>query len=227
MCGHMGQYLKAVNLFRDALGSLTEGPGVDRYIIAAMDGITFCYRELGDLESAEEWLQEAMASHGEAEDVIWAKTIWQAAAIAFEKGDYTRSGEFLTKTRAIFEEKENGVQAALAALDHASVLLAQKKRHEACQLAGSMVALLKPFQHNSFAESAIMDFIRAGLDGSLTQELIDKTAEKIEEGAPETGHALFKSASTRPVRQTAPKPPASSKGLRRSGARGLDGSDRT
>ncbi len=227
MFGHKGRHSKALDLFKDAFNRLPTDADAERYRMAAMDGITISYRKLGDLESAEEWLREAIETYGETGDVMWGKIIWQAAVIAYEKHNHTRAERLLAKTRDIFEEKGNPIQAGLAALDHASVLLAQGKQQEACELAVSMASLLKPFQYNPFAEGAITEFLRAGLNGCITQDLIDKTADQIEEGVPETGHALFKAASSRPVRYTAPRPPAPSKGRRRPGTRGPNTSSRT
>ncbi len=227
MYGHKGNHTKALQLFQKALKRLPEEPSLERWRISAMDGITISYRELGDLDAAEKWLQETMEAQGDMEDVIWGKTVWQAAAIAYEKGAHSRAEQLLAKVRDLFEEKGNTVQAGLAALDHASVLLAQGKNQEACELAVSMASLLKPFQYNPYSAAAITDLFRAGLEGRVTLELIRTTTEKIEEGAPETGHALFKAASSRSVQHTGPGKSAPSRGNRRLRTRGPNHSHRT
>ncbi len=192
MYGHLDDHQKALFLFRRALRELP--PDLTRWRVAARDGVITSCRELGDLESAEKCLRDALEAHGPTEDVTRGKIVWQAAAIAFGQGDLSRSERIVARTRAIFEDQGAPTLAALAWLDHASVLMAQGKREEACQLATSMASLLKPFENDESAGGAIMELHRAGMDGSLTQELIDQAAEKIEPGGSETGHALFKAA---------------------------------
>ncbi len=70
------------------------------------------------------------------------------------------------------------------ALDLAAALHAQDKSLELRELAEEVTGLLRFFDDNRLAQAALMRFIRAGLEGRVSQDVIEDAAKKLGRARP-------------------------------------------
>ncbi len=178
---YAGHYEDAVLDLRQALLKL-EGTGDEmaRDYLTCYQLLAHAYEQMGDLETAEEWLATGERSFGPEHAVDKAKFDWSRANLAFKRGDYQLAEELLTTAAKVLAAKQHPGQEAVVSLDLVSVMLAQSKHREASDLAASMARLLTAFKNNRFAEAAVVGLIRAALEGELNQELVAKTRAQVE-----------------------------------------------
>ena len=183
--GQKGDVARADAVFKVGLSYLSGNTDANRmYRVAAAHGIAFTQLRMGDPREADRWLQRAIDLAGDDEPAVLAKLIRQQGAIYYENGDFPRAETAFVNARKILAVKENVIQGALVALDVAAALEAQGKSQELHQLAEDMTGLLAHFNDNRLAAAALMAFIRAGLDGRVTERLIQDVGKKLGRARP-------------------------------------------
>ena len=186
MFGYKEEHAKALRLFKDALSSLPlEDSSLQRWRVAALDGITISYRKLGDLQAAETWLERALSLAEETDGSIYAKLLWEVGAMAHKNGEFLKAEGLFSRAREILAVTENPIPCASVSIDHMATLLEQGKAAEICQIATEMAALLTPFQRNRIAAAAITRVIRMGMAGKVTRSLLREARDEISKAHPE------------------------------------------
>ncbi|MCP3960514.1 MAG: tetratricopeptide repeat protein [bacterium] len=186
MLGYKEDHPRALRLFMDALDRLpSEDGGLQRWRLAALDGITISYRKLGNLQAAEKWLKRALSLMNETEGSIYAKLLWEVGAMAHEKGEFLKAEGLFGKAREILAVTENPIPCASITIDLMATLLEQGKVTEICQVAAEMTALLTPFRYNKIAAAAITQVIRTGMSGKVTRRLLKEARDEISKAHPE------------------------------------------
>ncbi len=181
---YAGNFEDAVLDLRQALHDLEGTSGeLSRYHLACYQFLAYAFEHLGELETAEECLATGARGFGPEHAVDKAKLEWLRGSLAFKRGDLLLAEELLRAVAKILAAKQHPGQEALVSLDLVSVMLAQGRDQEATELATSMARLLFGFENNRFAEAAIVELMRAALEGKLSQELVAKARAQIEVGA--------------------------------------------
>ncbi len=188
MLGQSGRHDFAAAVFKQALAALPEQEALARWRSAAYHGIAISYRQLGELQSAVDWLEQAIASSGSMGVINRAKLVWLQGSIHFDSRSYRQAQQAFCRTRQMLGDKDP-FESALVCLDEARALLAQGDVADVQQLAKEMATMLAPFKDNKVAEAALLRFIRQSLEGRVTQALIDSTGKQLEQGRARGGHA--------------------------------------
>ncbi len=177
---YQGEFARANRVFKVALAYLSgDRESHRRHRLAAAQGIAYSQLCLGDSDQAELWFKRAMELVDAEDSTSVAKLIWHKGAMFYNRGDYPAAEAAFTNVRRILEVKENAIQGAYVALDLAAALEAQGKTRELKQLAKEMSGLLVFFEDNKLAAAALMRFIRAGLEGRVTERLIAEVGKKL------------------------------------------------
>ncbi|MEM7355593.1 MAG: hypothetical protein AAF657_32565 [Acidobacteriota bacterium] len=175
-----GDYDSAARVLQRAMSHLEFGTPEPRYLFAAYQYLSYAFEQLGDLEAAESSLETATSIAGLEKGFYCGKLQWMQGTLAFKRGDYARSEALLRSACEVLSAQENPAQEALVSIDLVETLLAQAKAAEACSLAKDMTRLLECFPKNKLAEMAIVQLIRAALQGELTRELLGEVRVKLD-----------------------------------------------
>ena len=178
--GHKGEILRADRIFKIGLNYLSGDTESHRiFRLAAAHGIAFTQLRIGDTEVAEQWLQRAIELVRDDEPSALGKLIRQKGEIFFQRGNFPAAERAFSHARRLLEAKENAIQGAFVALDLAAALAAQGKIQQVKKLAKEMNATLTLLTDNKIAEAALMHFIRAGLEGRVSEQLIEDVGKKL------------------------------------------------
>ncbi len=178
MLGYLGDYQTAVSVLRQALRRL-DGSGLTRHIFAAYQYLAYAHEQLGELDAAEERLATATTVDGLERGFYWGRLRWQQGTLALKRGAFSRSEELLRSAREVISAEEHPYQEALVSVDLVEVLLAQERLEEAYVLASSSARLLDSFSANRLAKIAVLQLVRAGLDGKLTRQLLSSVRSQL------------------------------------------------
>lgn len=174
------EYERAENVYRVALEFLKGDDESQRQNrLLAAQGIALCRLHMGDLVEAERWIQRAIELLDPADTGSLAKLTWQRGLLAYKRKQYREAELLISDARRILQSRENPIQGALVGLDLAKTLLAQGKTREVLDLAMEMNPLLFLFRANKLAEAALRIFIRAALQGQVTERLIERSADSL------------------------------------------------
>ncbi len=177
---YTGKLKRADRAFKVALTYLVgDDPSQRRNRLSVASGIAFTKLQIGDAEGADRWLQRAIDLIDAEDSTTLGKMIWKYGILSYQTGDFIKAERGLTDARKILGVEENPIQGALVALDLAAALHAQGKTLELHELAEDVTGLLRFFDDNRLAQAALMHFIRAGLDGRITDELIEEAGKKL------------------------------------------------
>lgn len=186
---YLGEYETTVDVLKQALRRLgasqnreTSSAGDQRNLFTAYQCLAYAYEQLGELEEAEDQLAKATTTAGLDHGIYWGKLRWLQGSLALARGDYRRSEELLRSASQVLSTQENPAQEALVAIDLVEALLAQERLDEACQLAASMARLLGSLHNNRLAKMATLQLVRAGLDGTLTRQLLRSVRAQPQKG---------------------------------------------
>ncbi len=195
---HLGDRSEALTAFESSLDALGDDPAQERGRLAATVGIAMTYRDLKRPERAREWLDKAIALAGAVGEIDAARVIWLKGSMALEAGDFEEAQELLHRARESLGS--NPLQAALVALDEASTWVALDRSDEVRKLSKEMLCLLKPCRHSS----ALVELIRQGLEGRMSQALIRRAGKELRRGLDEhtrpAAFSLLESSVSLPVR---------------------------
>ncbi len=185
MLCYLGEYETAVSVLEQALRRLSGSggggdSGLTKNLFAAYQFQAYAYEQLGDLDTAEAQLEKATAFGGLEHGFYWAKLRWLQGTLALKRGAYRRSEELLRSASQVISTQENPMQEALVSIDLVESLLAQEKIDEACALATNRARLLERFRDNRLVEMAIVQFVRAGLEGNLTRQLLSEVRAQLQ-----------------------------------------------
>lgn len=176
----LGRYGTAITVLERALQHLQSSTPQPRYHFAAYQLLAWAYELRGELDAAEQHLAQATTVPGLEEGLYWGRLQWMQGTLASKRGDYQRSESLLRAASQALSEQENPGQEALISVDLVAVLLAQGRLEEACALATDMAQLLERFpKTNKLAEGAIVELVRAALQGKLTRELLGEVRVKL------------------------------------------------
>ena len=114
---------------------------------------------------------------------------WLKGLILGKSGRHRAATPLLYRAYRMLSARKAPLDVALVGLDLISSLLREGKRNEALNAVSSMTPLIFRFRGNKLAESALIQLTDAGLQGRISQELVDETAEKLKRSAPQRGCA--------------------------------------
>ena len=182
MLMYLGDYQASVRALKKVI-ELLPGmtPDLRKCYLGTYQSLAYCYEQLGDLENAEKWLDQAVGNFEEEGGINWAMLVWHQGRIAYAKGDLAAADSRLRLARRLFDER-SAPEGALVCLDLTRVLLAQGRLDDACALARQMAAFFRIFRKNKIAEAAIAEFMRLALEGRLTLSLVDRIQLKLQGG---------------------------------------------
>ena len=185
MLSASGDYDAAIRVLERAIVSFED---VDaealRFVYAGHQCLAYVFEQRGDLDAAERQLSEATRSIGGLNrGFYWARLIWQQGSLANKRGRHQESVECLTAAREAIAEKENVLQEAMVTIDLVGALLAHGSFAEACEQATGMAKMVERFRSNRLAEMAVLQLVRAGCEGKLSQQLLEETRAKFNEKA--------------------------------------------
>ena len=186
----LGDYESTIFVLERALASYDAGAvEAPRYLFAAYQSLAYVFEQRGDLDAAELQLRKATRLKGLKRGFYWARLRWMQGTLAFKRGRYQESADYLAAAREALAKKENVLQEAMVTIDLLTTLLAQGRFEEACEQATAMAQLVERFRKNRFAEVAVVQLVRAGLEGTLSQKLLGETRVKLsqERSAPSRG----------------------------------------
>ncbi|MCP3962570.1 MAG: hypothetical protein GY719_32420 [bacterium] len=182
MLSWIGDHDTALLVLRQALRYLDgDTAELRRNRFAAHQYLAYTHSQQGDLDAAERQLETAAGMEDLEHGFYWGKLRWLQGTLAFKRGDFQRSEELFRSAAQVLEAQEPG-QAALVSLDLVEALLAQDRLTEACELAQNMARLLERFGKNRLAEMAILQLVRAGLEGRVNRRLLQEARAQLEEG---------------------------------------------
>ncbi|MCP5115059.1 MAG: tetratricopeptide repeat protein [bacterium] len=183
--GHKEEFLRADRAFKIGMGYLSGDTETHRmFRLAAAHGIAFTQLRMGDTQEAERWLQRAIELVSDDEPTALAKLIRQKGEIYYTREQFPEAERAFASAHRILAVKENAIQGAYAAFDLAAALEAQGKFGEIKELAESMIPMLALFDDNRLAGAALLAFIRAAQDGSVTEGLIAEVGRKLGQSRP-------------------------------------------
>ncbi len=188
MLFYLGDYGTTVGVLEQAVQRLapaqtrdSPSEGDQRNLFTAYQCMAYAYEELGDLEAAESRLAKATSLAG-LDGIYWGKLRWLQGTLALKRGAYPRAEALLRSASEALAIQENPAQEAMVSIDLVEALLAQERLDEACQLATSMARLLESLHRNRLAKMAVLQLVRAGLDGTLTRGLLEGVRAQQQEG---------------------------------------------
>ncbi len=181
MLCYLGDYQTAVAVLDQALRRL-DGLDLTRHLFAAYQYLAYAHEQLGELDAAERRLETATGVAGLERGFYWGKLRWQQGSLALKRGAYRRAEELLRSASEVVAAEENPYQEALVAVDLVESLLAQERLEEACALASSSARLLDRLASNRLAKIAVLQLVRAGLDGKLTRQLLAGARSQLQNG---------------------------------------------
>ncbi len=180
MLYYLGDYETTACVLEQALQKLDATQ--TRHVFTAYQCLAYSYEALGELEAAESWLAQATSVAGLDRGIYWGKLCWLRGALALKRGAYPQAESLLRSASQALSIQENPAQEAMVSIDLVEALLAQGRLVEACELATSMARLLEGVRGNRFAKMAVLQLVRAGLDGTLTRELLAGVRAQQEDG---------------------------------------------
>ena len=190
MFSQQGKHEKSKQTFMRALEILPDYE--QRWILSAYQGIALAYRQLGDADTAGQYLDIALRSNLSQGGSIIAKLLWLKGLILGDRGHHRAATQRLHEAFRMLSARRTPLDAALLSLDLTSSLLKEGKRAQALAVVRNMTVLTVRFRGNKLAESTLVELIEAGLHGRVGQELIDEAAEKLRRSAPKRGRASCK-----------------------------------
>ncbi len=191
MFSQLGEHSRSKRAFHRALELLPEYE--ERNRLSAMHGVALAHYNLGEFDSAQKWLNEVLPTSHRHGGAIVAKLIWLRGLILGKKEQHGAATQSLHEALQMLSAREVPLDVALLGLDLTASLLKEGKRSQALTVVRNMTVLTVRFRGNKLAEGALVELTEAGLHGKISQELIDRTAEKLKKGAPKGGRALCKS----------------------------------
>ncbi len=185
-----GSYRRAQLVFERALDTLPlTDEGMCRWRLAAYHGIAVASRHLGQLNKAEAYLQDAVASAGQQGGAVLGKLFWLQGMLAVDRREYAEAEPHLLEALRLFTTCDDPLDVVLVSLDLMRSLLAQGKRPAAISLAKQMASLIKQFKGNKLAEGALLQLVEGGLSGEVNEELLDHVAASLAKSVPNPNHA--------------------------------------
>lgn len=186
--GLQGRYPRSAAILKRALSKLPENDdAMDRWRLAAFHGASLAYCELGDLESAESWLNEGVETTAVQSGADLALVFWLRARVASLKGDLARAERYMLRVLRALRVRDNAIQVVFASLDLISILLKQKRLRQASSLARECAVLTSHLKGNRLAAAVVMRLSQAGLEGEVTHALVDELTQKMKKGAHRKG----------------------------------------
>ena len=189
MLGAQGRLERSIAVFKNALELLPHHEERANRL-AASHGIAVGHRQLGNLDTADRWLDEVLETaclHG---GVVAAKLLWLKGEVLRDKEDLAGAEELLLAALKKFTTHRCYFDCAFVSLQLASVFFQQGKQEQGLSLVTQMPALLSRFKGNKLAQSALLRLVKTGLTGEVSQELLDQTAEKLRQSAAKQRRAL-------------------------------------
>lgn len=190
MLSGTGDYEAAILVLERALSTFDSlGADAPQFVCAAHQYLAYIHEQRDDLETAEQQLRLATEVASSLQrSSFWARLTWSRGTLAHKRGHHGEAAEYLAAAREALAENESTLQEALITVDLLAALLAQQRFAEACAEATTMARMVEPFRNNRLAEMAVVQLVRAGIEGSLSQQLLEKTrAQLVEKRTPRKG----------------------------------------
>lgn len=175
-----GAYRRARRAYRSALAYLPES--MKRFRAGALQGLSHCCQELGDLEQAATHLQASVAYLDDEHRGSKARVLWMRARLAVAREALVEAEDLYC--RALELMTDLAVDAVLVAAERVRVLMLLGREAEARRFAVSMTGLVFEVEHDPVAEAAVARLILAARSTSIpfTLGLVDALVERIGRG---------------------------------------------
>lgn len=178
----MGEIVAGIRVLHQGLAGLPQkdARSAKLYRLAACQRLADAYELASDLDSAESWLERAIALLEPGQKINRAKLTWQIGRLCVQRGAL---GEAEVKLFEAFEllVECQASECTLAALDLTKVLLALEKPRQAVELARGMAHLVSSSRNNPLNQGVLSEFIRAAIEGELSLALVDRLKADIGE----------------------------------------------
>jgi tetratricopeptide (TPR) repeat protein len=175
--GMMGAYKASIAAFEAALKYLPEDSLLDRRF-AALHGLGESYREMGRLDEALDWAQQAQSLVDAVSKLDAAKLLLLEGALWLDLGEFDLAESRLCRAVEQFSTL-SPVDAALAMTVLVRTQLLKGETGPAYQTVEGMLKLLEPLRQNKVVSAAIADLFRCGQAG-LTLAVVEDAQEIIE-----------------------------------------------
>lgn len=149
-------------------------PPSDPFFCAGHHALAIIFKDLGNLEAATDHLSKArecpLPDHQQKGAILWTSAEINRAhgrAVAAE-------ATYRAAIAELWEERP--LQAALASIDLAEMLLEQGRYQEAIQATTGLSALIRPLSIYPIAESALLELVRIPFSGSRLTAMALSTA---------------------------------------------------
>ncbi len=190
MLGHQKNYSDSRRIFERALEMLPDKTGgSDVWHLTAVHGTAIADFELGDFRAAKKVLASFIDAEAIEKNSVAVKLKWLRGRIALAECDHEAAEVHLLETLRLSSLRDHPLQVALVSLDLISALLACEKAKEAASLAKQMSTLIGRFQGNKIADGALMQLAQAGIEGQITQALLDEVRARFSDGRSQDGIA--------------------------------------
>ncbi|MEM6794765.1 MAG: tetratricopeptide repeat protein [Acidobacteriota bacterium] len=178
-----GDFLSAARVLQKALRRLPgSDPSLSLYRIAALQNLSRVYEQVGDLYSAECWLEKAVDSFSDEGDVTRAKLLWNAGCLAHRRRELPLAEKRLSEAQAVLVACEAS-ECVLVALDLTRVFLELGKLKDAIALAQGMAFLIKSKNQNPILQGVLVELVRAAVEGQLSLALVEQLESQAERRA--------------------------------------------
>ncbi|MCG8459006.1 MAG: tetratricopeptide repeat protein [Holophagales bacterium] len=178
---HLGDNLSASRALRKALRRLPdEDPILRRYRLAAFQNLSKAFENAGDLDTAEDYLREALDGFRNEGGIVLAKLLWARGRLACLRGELREALDHLEEAYDLLI-RSDAAETALISLEISRVLLQLGHLEKARDLARCMAQLLKQLDKNKVAQATLVQYIRTAVEAELTLETVDRCKRLLEE----------------------------------------------
>ncbi|MEM6793913.1 MAG: tetratricopeptide repeat protein [Acidobacteriota bacterium] len=177
----LGEFETAARDYQAALGLLQDEQVFLRH--ACWSGLAQCFQRLGDPAQALSALEKAEALHRGGEDLALAFLVRNRADLAAELGDHDGANRQYRRAVELLARFSEPIDAALCALDWASLLMKLGEAAAVKQLADEMLEWLPIFRGSRVADAVITELIRCAKWGELTGKVLANARDRLEKAA--------------------------------------------
>lgn len=176
---HLGDYLRAARDYEVGLRYLPAGSS-STYKIAALSGLSHCYREMGDLRRAILMNRAAESVFEGGRDLRLAYLVWNRGNLAATCRDPELAVETLLAAMDLLADFGDPLDVAFCSLDLAEVYMREGRIGEIRRLADRILAWLPALRGNRKADATMMEWIRCVKWGEINQALLETSRNRLE-----------------------------------------------
>ncbi len=173
MFGVIKAYDKAIEVLTAGLSKLNEDqPELTRYRFSAHQALAEALHKLGDPKAARAQLAQAATFVSPEQRVRHARLAWQEGGFRLAEGDAVQAEALFDTSQQGLKQHMGAIQEALVTVDLVRSLLKQGQLMKASDTASRAARFLELLGGNLMAKAAVLELVRAGIEGGLSLTVI-------------------------------------------------------